>query len=127
MTREFDTAVVIATCGRPELLRRTLLSLAATRRSEEVQAVLVVENGGALGAREVAEQLRDRLPIRYLLLEDGNKSRALNVALDQTSAELVYFLDDDVVLDPGAVEAYLDAAARYGVGHHFSGPLEADW
>ena len=127
MTREVDTAVVIATCGRPELLRRTLLSLAATRRPREVREVLVAENGGAQGAREVAEELRDRLPIRHFLLEDGNKSHALNVALDQTSAELVYFLDDDVVLDPGAVEVYVDAAARYGPGHHFSGPLEADW
>lgn len=127
MTREVDTAVVIATCGRPELLRRTLSSLGAARRPDSVRKVLVVENGGAQGAGEVVEGLRDRLPVRHLLLEDGNKSRALNVALETTSAEFIYFLDDDVVLDPGAVEVYVDAAARYGPGHHFSGPLEADW
>lgn len=127
MTREVDTAVIIATCGRPELLHRTLVSLAAARRPDTVREVLVVENGGAQGAREVVEELDDRLPIRHFLLEAGNKSRALNMAIERTSAEFVYFLDDDVVLDPGALEVYVDAAARYGSGHHFSGPLEAEW
>lgn len=127
MTPDLDTAVVIATCGRPDLLRRALDSLASARRPDSVREVLVVENGGARGAREVVDALRDRLPIRYLLLEDGNKSRALNRALEQTSADFIYFLDDDVVLDEVTVESYVEAAVRYGPGHHFSGPLVADW
>ena len=127
MTADLATAVVIATCGRPELLRRTLESLASARLPGSVREVLVVENGGAQGAREVVDALRDRLPIRYLLMEDGNKSRALNRALRETSADLVYFLDDDVLLEEATVESYVETAARYGPGHHFSGPLVADW
>lgn len=122
-----DTAVVIATARRGRLLRRTLDSLAASRVPHALTEVLVVENGGARGARGVVEQFAGRLPIRYLFQDEGNKSKALNLALEQSGAELIYFLDDDVRVGEGAAEAYVEAAGRYGPGHHFSGPLVADW
>lgn len=120
-------AVVIATSRRSLLLHRTLDSLAAARRPDAPREVIVVENGGALGARQVVEGFADRLPTRYLFQAEGNKCRALNLALDHATADLIFFLDDDVRLDRGAVNAYVDAAARYGPGHHFSGPLVAEW
>lgn len=127
MSSRYDTAIVIATCRRPELLRRTLESVADSRLPERVTDVLVVENGGAHGAAEVVEELAARLPVRHLLQLEGNKCRALNTALDAVSADLVYFLDDDVLLDEATVETYVDAGDRYGPGHHFSGPLVPDW
>lgn len=122
-----DTAIVIATHRREALLRRTLESVAAAQRTQALKEILVVENGGAHGAREVVEAFADRLPARHVLQEAGNKCRALNLALERTTADFVYFLDDDVRVDEAAVEAYVDAAARYGPGHHFSGPLVAEW
>lgn len=122
-----DAAIVIATCRRPDLLRRTLASLAAARLPGSVGEILVVENGGAHGAGDVAGTFAGRLPVRHYSLEEGNKSRALNDALRRTRADLVHFLDDDVRVAPGTVEAYVEAASRYGPGHHFSGPLVADW
>lgn len=122
-----DTAVVIATARRERLLRRTLESLATAGLPEALKEVLVVENGGAHGARAVAEQFAGRLPIRYLFENEGNKCKAMNLALEQSVADLVYFLDDDVRVDEGAPETYVEAAGRYGPGHHFSGPLVADW
>jgi GT2 family glycosyltransferase len=124
-----DVAVVIATSRREQLLRRTLESLAAARRPvpDTLREVLVVENGAESGARDVVAAFADRLPLRYLFAPEGNKCRALNLALARTTADLIYFLDDDVRIDVGALEAYADAAGRYGPGHHFSGPLVAAW
>lgn len=122
-----DTAVVIATHRRERLLRRTLNSLASASVPGAVREVLVVENGGAHGARDVVEPFAGRLPVRYLLLDEGNKCKALNLALAQSATDLIYFLDDDVRIDEGAVVAYMEAAGRYGPGHHFAGPLEAEW
>ena len=122
-----DIAVVIATHRRSTLLRRTLESLAAPRRPEMLREVLVVENGGAHGARTIVEAFAGRLPVRYLLLEDGNKCRALNLGLAEASSELICFFDDDVRLAESIVETYADAGLRYGRGHHFSGPLVAEW
>lgn len=115
-------AIVIATHRRPELLRRTLGSLADSR-ADEIREVLVVENGGAHGAKAVVGEFTDSLPLRYLFLPEGNKCRALNLALRESTAELVVFFDDDVRVADGTVETYLNAARRYGSGHYFSGPL----
>lgn len=120
-------AVVIATCGRPDSLERTLESLAAANRPPALTEVIVAENGGAQGAAAVVKRLSDRLPVRHILRDEGNKSGALNAALDACTCDFVYFMDDDVRIAPEAVETYSEAAARYGPGHHFSGPLVAEW
>lgn len=123
----YDMAIVIATFRRKRLLRRTLESLARARLPTGLRAVWVVENGGEHGARGVVGSFAGRLPARYLFVPQANKSRALNEALARSDVGLIYFLDDDVRLDEAAVEAYADAAARYGPGHHFAGPLVAEW
>jgi glycosyltransferase involved in cell wall biosynthesis len=95
-----------------------------------VVEVIVAENGGAHGAADVVELLAPRfgrVELRHLLLEDGNKCRALNAALAATRADLICFFDDDVLIAEEAIEAYVDAATRYGPGHQFSGPLVPDW
>lgn len=125
-----STAVVIPTSRRTDLLARTLTSLAAARLPDAVADVLVVENGGAHGAAGVVELLGPRfgrVRLRHLLIEDASKCRALNAALAETGADVVSFFDDDVLIAEEAIEAYVDAAARYGPKHHFSGPLVPDW
>lgn len=125
-----STAIVVPTSRRQDLLARTLKSLAEARTPDAVTEVIVAENGGAHGAADIVERLAPgfgRVRLRHLLLEDGNKCRALNAALAGTRAELVCFFDDDVVVAAGALEAYVDAATRYGPRHQFSGPLVADW
>lgn len=127
MTTAVGMGVVIATARRERLLRETLESLAGARLPASLREVRVVENGARSGAREVLESFADRLPVRYAFVAEPNKCRALNHALSELAAPLVYFLDDDVRLDEGTVEAYADAATRYGPGHHFSGPLVPAW
>jgi hypothetical protein len=88
--------------------------------------VLVVENGERTGAEDVCAARTGRLPLDYLHVPVGNKSKALNVGVEALEPGLIHFVDDDVRVAPGGPEAYADAAGRYGPGHHFGGPVHVD-
>jgi hypothetical protein len=119
--------VVIAACGQPELLRRTLLSLAACRRPAEFAGVIVVENGQPCGLAEVVRSCPAELPCRYLFSEPGNQSLAQNVALDTIDRGLVIFTDDDVRWETQTLEAYRQGASGVERGEIYGGPVEAEF
>ncbi len=118
--------VVIPTCGRPDLLARTLHSLSACSIPDSFRGVWVAENGPEQGARTVVEKAPPRLQATYLHVPQKNKSRALNVVLQQMSDDLIFFADDDVRFDPGVLSAYGEAAARHPRGY-FGGPVGVDY
>jgi GT2 family glycosyltransferase len=70
--------------------------------------------------------LSERLNARYIHRSRGNKSYALNQALETIEDGLVVFFDDDVRVSPDALVAYAEAAKEYGPGHFFGGPVEVD-
>jgi hypothetical protein len=119
--------VVIATHRRPDLLERTLESLAVADAPSARWDVIVVENGPAAGAEDVVRRFRSRLSIRYRYLAEASKARALNLALDESEGELIVFADDDVRVGARWLTAYEDAALRLGQGHFFGGPNEPDY
>lgn len=126
---ELSTIILIATHGRPDLLRRTLESLAESEESgffEQVE-VEVVENGGRQGAGEVCEAVSERLPVRYRFVPEAGKSNALNVAVGEARADLLCFYDDDVRVGPGTTSEFIRGARKYGAGHFFGGPLGIDF
>lgn len=113
--------VLLATHGRPSLLRETLSSLATTDETDGVRQILLVENGRHDGSKDVAREFRGVIPVRYEFLEEANKSAALNHGLRVSDADLLIFFDDDVRVSPGTINTYLEAAVRYGRGHFFGG------
>ena len=119
--------VVIATCGRPRLLERTLASLTHCRIPEGFEGTIVVENGSRSGADQVVRQAAPALKARYLFEPKGNKSRALNVALRDAGDALLVFLDDDVRVDVAMLESYATAASAAGRGHFFGGPVAPEY
>ncbi|HEU4349093.1 MAG TPA: glycosyltransferase, partial [Actinoplanes sp.] len=95
-----DVTVVVPTCGRPELLRRTLDALAALdRRPREI---VVVDNAPSRpGTSEVvAGCVATGLPVRYVAEPRRGVAHARNRGLAEATGELVAFVDDDVVVDP---------------------------
>jgi glycosyltransferase involved in cell wall biosynthesis len=123
----FDLCVIIATAGRPELLKRTLQSLGQCRLPAGYQRTIVVENGSQAGAEEVVRSAPAVLNAQYLHCPRSNKSEALNAALGTAGDGLIFFTDDDVRLDPAVLTAYLKAAEASGPGHFFGGPAGADF
>lgn len=118
--------VLIPTHGRPTLLGRTLDSLAACRLPEDYRETVVIENGSRDGAElEVAERelAHPALRLRYMHVEWGNKSYALNEALETVGEGLVVFFDDDVRFHQDVLIRYAEisrgVSSRAVVGSSF--------
>ena len=99
-----DLSVLIATKGRPDLLRETLASL--TRCEPPPREVIVVDGDAARSAGPVVEAARTEggLRLHYLASRPGLTVQR-NRGLDAAQGEVVVFLDDDVRVHPGLLAA----------------------
>jgi len=108
-----SVSVVIAcyTERRLPLILRAVES-AAIQRPAPQQVVLVVDHNPRLAAG-----LRDRLPTVTVIENRTHRgaSGARNTGAAATATELVAFLDDDAVADPGWLAALVEAATQPGV------------
>lgn len=121
--------VMIATAGRPGLLRRALESISACRIPRRYRGTIVVENGPGCGAESVVNAFNDA-PLKsvYLYSPIPNKSRALNRALRSLEGdELVVFTDDDVRVGENWLDAYAEASCGVPGGFVFGGPFGVDY
>jgi O-antigen biosynthesis protein len=93
-----EICVAICTRDRTELLRRVLDSIAhQTVRPAEM---LVVDNAPSDATTEIL--VRDRYPeVRYVREECPGLNFARNRALIETTRDVVAFIDDDAVAEPG--------------------------
>jgi glycosyltransferase involved in cell wall biosynthesis len=87
---DLTLSIVICTRNRPALLEKCLEAVAAL--DPQPDDVLIVDN--STGCRE-AEQLARRFSARYLVEPTPGLSRARNRGLDECSADIVAYLDDD--------------------------------
>jgi glycosyltransferase involved in cell wall biosynthesis len=120
------TTVLIPTHGRPTLLEETLVSLAACALPESYHELVVIENGSRAGAEQIVESLPSRLHARYMHDSWGNKSNALNKAIETIDSGLVVFFDDDVEIHPDTLVSYSMTAQEYGPGHFYGGDVRVD-
>ncbi len=98
-------AIIIATKDHPEELRRLLASVQA-QSALPCQVILV--DGGAHSVDGIGAEF-PRLPITHRRVVPPGLAKQHNagVACVAPAATLVGFLDDDIVLEPGALEAML--------------------
>jgi GT2 family glycosyltransferase len=122
-----DIVINIATSGRSDLLKRTLISLAECQLPAGYAETVVVENGTPAGAEEIVQSAPSELKARYMHVATRNKSAATNAALETVGNSLVFFTDDDVKVAPTIVSAYADAARRNSTRHFFGGPTNAEY
>ena len=102
--RAHKLALLVPTIGRPAELRRMLKSLA--EQSQPPHQVIIVDEGKA---GEVFAGEFPQLNIQILSMPGGSTSAKRNAGAQAAARDitLVGFLDDDIVLEPGAVEAML--------------------
>jgi GT2 family glycosyltransferase len=111
-----DVSVVVPTCGRPELLRRTLDTLAGLdRRPREI---VVVDNAPTRPgtADVVAGCAAAGLPVRYVAEPRRGVAHARNRGLAEAVGELVAFVDDDVVIDAHWLDAVVSGFTDDDIG-----------
>ncbi|HEX2296466.1 MAG TPA: glycosyltransferase, partial [Actinomycetota bacterium] len=86
--------------------------------------VVVCDDGSTDGSRAVLEEYARRdARVVAVTKENGGQASALNAAFCASSGEIVCFLDADDMLDPGRLEAVVDALAggdAGGVVHPFA-------
>ncbi len=116
--------VGICTFNRAESLRRTLDSLVVMRVPRDVTwEILIVNNNSTDHTDEVIGEYRDGLPVRREFEPRPGKSNALNRAIDAAKGEYILWTDDDVVVNPGWLGAYVEAFRRWPEAAIFGGRI----
>ena len=118
--------VMIAAAGRPQLLQRTLESIAMCQKPAGHVRTLVIEDGPRCGIERIVRDLSRQQPLQYLYSPEPNKSRALNLGLSHTDGGLIVFADDDVRVAGDWLMAYAAATEGIGGGRFFGGPVHVD-
>ena len=102
-----ELTVIVPTHERKGRLTKLLDSLASqTRKGFEV---IVVDDASADGTPDAVKEYAKKFPLDITLLTQGKKgpAAARNLAIRESSAETVLFLNDDVTADPRLVEEHL--------------------
>ena len=116
--------VAICTFNRAESLRRTLDSLVAMRVPGDVPwEMVVVNNNSTDHTDDVISEYVGRLPVRREFEPRTGKSNALNRAIDAARGDYILWTDDDVLVDPGWLTAYVEAFRRWPEAAVFGGRI----
>jgi glycosyltransferase involved in cell wall biosynthesis len=116
--------VAVCTWNRSALLQQTLMQMTMLRAPVDATWELVlVDNNSTDDTAAVARSFSDRLPLRYLHESTPGKSHALNLATREAAGEYVLWTDDDVLVDPSWLRAYVDAFRRHPSAGFFGGPI----
>lgn len=102
-----NIAIAIPTYGREKPLVDSIRSVLAV--APKGTPLLILDQTPE-HSRLVAEQLAKFVSngeIQHVKLSPPSITRSMNFALRELSARFVLYLDDDVILEPGLVEAYL--------------------
>jgi GT2 family glycosyltransferase len=98
-------SAIIATIGRPELLRLCLESLA--KQTVRIAEVVVVHCGSDSETLEVTKDARWReagFDVRYFHYAERNCARQRNFAIEKARHDDLLLIDDDVEVDPHWVQ-----------------------
>jgi glycosyltransferase involved in cell wall biosynthesis len=120
-----QVSVAICTWNRAASLRRTLASVAALEIPREVRLeLLVVDNGSSDETPAVLAEHAGGLPLRALVEPEPGLAGARNRAAAEACGELLLWTDDDVVVEPGWLAAFVEAARRHADAAFFGGACE---
>ncbi len=90
-------SVIIPTYNRKDMLLDTLNSLA--QQTYPNFEVIIVDDGSADGTQEIAEEVFP-FTLRYSRQSNQGATAARNLAARQSQADILVFLDDDILLEP---------------------------
>jgi len=122
---DLDITVAICTWNRADLLQQTLAQMCALDVPEDVRwELLVINNNCTDHTDEVIARHASELPIRRLFEPKPGHSNARNCGVANARGVYTIWTDDDVLVDPQWIRAYVDAFRRWPNGVLFGGPIE---
>jgi glycosyltransferase involved in cell wall biosynthesis len=122
-----NLSVCICTYDRSALLRQMLASLAQVNYDFSSAEVLLVDNNSTDDTRSVAEAASHSFPqFRYIFEPKQGLSHARNAAIRNARGEIICFVDDDTLLDPGYLRAVQQTFERHNCAG-VAGRVEPMW
>jgi GT2 family glycosyltransferase len=109
-----DISVIVPTFNRREIVARTLATLFAQTFPSASFEIIVVVDGSRDGTAAALKSLKPSCRLRVIEQENGGPSAARNTGYRSAEADLVLFLDDDMLCDPGLVTAHVAAHKEPG-------------
>lgn len=104
-------SIIIATHERPQLLVRTLNSVA--KQTYRPLEVVIVDDGSGPASREAVQHwkkhARPDFDVRYKWQENQGPATARNRGVETSKGELIQFLDDDDLMCPDTLAHLADA------------------
>jgi glycosyltransferase involved in cell wall biosynthesis len=119
--------VLFATHDGETTLPTTLESFRRLAAAPGSWKVVAIDNGSTDRTLEILDSYRERLPLTVIHTPEPGKNRALNLAMVHLQGDFVLFCDDDVVVDPGWLDAYRKAADAHPNLDIFCGPIDPLW
>jgi GT2 family glycosyltransferase len=112
--RAASSAFIIATRNRPEELLQTVRSLIA--QTTLPAELCIVDASDETPTRDQIETLCEEagVPLDHHRPAESGLTVQRNVGIDRTKADPVFFIDDDVVLDPDCHEEILKEYEKWG-------------
>ena len=109
-----DISVIVPTFNRRELVRRALDALFVQSLPPSRFEIIVVVDGSTDGTAEALSSLRPACRFRVIEQENRGLAGARNTGFRAAESNLLLFLDDDMLCEPGLAAAHV-AAHRAGV------------
>jgi len=117
-------SIVICTRNRAASLARTLESLARLIiPTDLVCELVVIDNGSTDATQGVIAGFRDRLRIRSEHERVAGLAQARNRGVEVATGDYIIWTDDDVVVDPAWLDAYVTAFRQWPDAAVFGGKI----
>lgn len=93
-------SVIIPTYNRKDFLHETLDSLAQQTYPSDCFEVIIIDDGSTDGTAAIAAEVFP-FSLRYFWQSNQGDAAARNVGAQQSQADILVFLDDDILVEPG--------------------------
>jgi len=123
----FSVDIVIPQYKHNQLLEKNLESICNIDFPDEITHVWVIENGGVYGAEQVVNLFKDKIPVRYEYVKEGNLSLARNKGIELSSADIIIFFDNDMTYYADTLSTYIHNFKIYGDSFFYGGALEPNY
>ncbi|MEM6395449.1 MAG: glycosyltransferase family A protein [Bacteroidota bacterium] len=126
-SQEESLFIVITNHKRPAGLLKLLESITKCNNLEIVEKIIVVENGSR-DAEEIVASFKEKIPVSYHHLIEGNKSLSLNYAIEIIpSSSFMLMLDDDITLSKNAISTFAKGYKKYGKKYYYGIELRPEY
>jgi glycosyltransferase involved in cell wall biosynthesis len=120
-------SVVLCSHNGADTLPRVLEALKLLETGETTIEFVLVDNASKDETAALMEAWKASFPKLVLREPRKGKSFALNRALAAASGQYVAFIDDDIVVSPGWLEAYRSASTLHPSVGVFTGQIRLEW